>query len=220
MPIKVFWLLAIKLILAKFAQKGPALEGHWGLAQRIKRGLNMQALEGWVPGSSKETHSGNYNVPLWALVPVASTTTICGWQYHSQDGRAQDTCPSLCSEDTRKTRPTAVENLISLLHASVFVWSKDKSLNLTPKQMQAFHPNSLLSTWTHLTQPKTPEGHINLTHKISPKFPTPKPQYTALIHNGSLNKARKTWVLTTGQALFWAVHILSHVILIAILSGW
>ena len=55
----------------------------------------------------------------------------------SLTGRAQASCPSQWSEYTRKTRPIAIENLICLLHISVFAWSQDKSLNLIPKQMQA-----------------------------------------------------------------------------------
>ena len=45
---------------------------------------------------------------------------------------------------------------------------------------------------------KTPEGHINLTHKISPQDPHP-PNKTALTHSASPNIARETWAVTKAK---------------------
>ena len=55
---------------------------------------------------------------------------------------------------------------------------------------------------------KTPEGHINLTHKISPQDPHP-PNKTALTHSASPNIARETWAVTRPSAVLNSTHTVS-----------
>lgn len=94
-------------------------------------------------------------------------------------------------------RPTAVENLFVLgsfafCTISMFAWSKNQGWNLTPKQMQACYSNSFLLNWTHPTQLRTPEGHINRTHKISPKLSSQRNHKTQHSYTTAVKKARET----------------------------
>lgn len=122
-----------------------------------------------------------------------------------------------CSQGIPR-RYRAIKNLFGLgsfafCTISIFPRCKNQGLNLTPKQMQACHSNSFLLNWTHPTQLRTPECHINRTHKTSAKLSIQRNyktqhSYTTAVQKGKgdfpyLSDSNKhSWVLTTGQALF------------------